>query len=80
MPAASNLQDDFFFFFKQKKGILHKRTCGLVIRKESARILLIIMLAILDQMRTSLLARMLRSRIPACNIFRVLFVTLCNAL
>lgn len=49
-------------------------------QEKSARILLIIMLATLDQMRTSFLAWMLYNRIPTCVIFRVLFMTLYNEL
>lgn len=49
-------------------------------QEKSSRTLLIIMLAILDQMRTSFLAWMLCNHIPTCVIFRVLFVTLYNEL
>lgn len=41
-------------------------------QEKSARKLLIIMLAILDQMRTSSFAWMLCNCIPTCVIFRVL--------
>jgi len=49
-------------------------------QEKSARILLIITLATLDQTRTPLLAWMLRNCVPPCVMFRVLFVTLYNEL
>lgn len=49
-------------------------------QRKSVRILLIIMLAISDQMRTSFLAWMPCNRIPTRVIFRVLLVTPYNEL
>lgn len=68
------------FFFLAEKGHLMQKNMWLSNQEKSARILLIIMLAILDQMRTSFLALMPCNRIPTCVIFRVLFVTLYSEL
>lgn len=77
MPTPSNLQ---FFFFLAEKGNLMQENVWFSNQEKGARILLIIMLAILDQMRTSFLAWMRCNCIPTCVIFRVLFLTLYNEL
>lgn len=60
------------FFSFSKKGHLMQENMWLGNQEKSARKLLIIMLAILDQMRTSSFAWMLCNCIPTCVIFRVL--------
>lgn len=66
----------FFFFVLAEKGCILQENMWLSNQEKSARILVTIMLAILDSMRTSYLAC---NRIPTC-LFRVLLVTLCNKL
>lgn len=67
-------------FIFTEKGHLMQENMWLSNQEKSARVLLIIMLVILNQMRTSFLAWMLCNCIPTCVIFRVLFVTLYNEL
>lgn len=69
----------FFFFLLAEKGFILQENMWLSNQEKSARILVTIMLATLDTMRTSFLAWMLCNHIPTC-LFRVLLVAVYNEL